>query len=104
MGLALLWEGAPAGKGAAWAWLPEGAEEGQLAEEGIQGGPAQAAASSKEWPVPAVRKDPSELPPTEQTTSTWCWELSAPVGYVHEPPCIEEFFQMRSIKASAVCC
>ena len=40
MGLALLWEGALAGKGAAWACLPEGAEEGELAEEGIQGGPA----------------------------------------------------------------
>ena len=37
MGLALLWEGALAGKEAAWAWLPEGAEEGELAEEGIQG-------------------------------------------------------------------
>ena len=104
MGLALLWEGAPAGKGAAWAWLPEGAEEGQLAEEGIQGGPAQAAASSKEQAVPVARKDPSKPPPTEQTTSTWCWELGASVDYVREPPCIEEFFQMRSIKASAVCC
>lgn len=63
MGLALLWEGALAGEGAAWAWLPEGAEEGELAEEGIQGGPAQAAASSKEQAVPVARKDPSEPSP-----------------------------------------
>ena len=104
MGLALLCEGALAGKEAAWAWLPEGAEEGELAEEGIQGGPAQAAASSKEQAVPVARQDPSKPPPTEQTTSTWCWELSASVDYVGEPPCIEEFFQMRSIKASAACC
>ena len=79
MGLALLWEGALAGKEAAWAWLPEGAEEG------IQGGPAQAAASSKEHAVPVVTKDPS-------------------VGYMREPPCIKEALQMRSVEASAVCC
>ena len=91
MGLALLWEGAPAGKGAAWAWLPEGAEEGQLAEEGIQGGPAQAGAPSKEQAVPVVTKDPSEL-------------CLASVGYMREPPCIKEALQMRSVEASAVCC
>ena len=104
MGLALLCEGALAGKGAAWARLPEGAEEGELAEEGIQGGPAQAAASSKEQAVPVARQDPSKPPPTEQTTSTWCWELGAPISYLCEPPCIEEALRMRSIEVCTACC
>ena len=64
MELALLCEGALAGEGAAWAWLPEGAEEGELAEEGIQGGPAQAAASSKEWPAPVCFSNFLSMPPS----------------------------------------
>ena len=63
MGLALLCEGALAVKEAAWACLLEKADEGEWAEEGV----LQAGASSKEWPVCVVRKDPSELSLTGQT-------------------------------------
>lgn len=60
-----------------------------------------AGASGKERPVPATRTDPSEPSPTEQTTSTRCWELGTSAGYVRELLRIEEALWMRSTEVSA---
>ena len=59
----------------------------------------QAAASSKEQPVPAAGKDPSQPSPAERTTGTWCRELGAPMGRTREPPCLWEASWERSIGA-----
>ena len=78
----------------------EGKIKGKMEGKGL---PPQAAASSKEQPVPVARKDPSQQCLTSRTTSTQRRELGASVGRVHELPCVQESWWERSVEVPATC-
>jgi len=92
-GLALLCQGAPTGKGAAWACLPAGAGQEQI--EGHSAG----SCLQQETAKPVARKDCSEPSLTRRTAGTWLRELTASVGCMCKLPRVWEASRDRSVEA-----